>query len=482
MHSIHSRRTQACRVAALLAAALPSPTRGQEPQSGAAPMQHEHPGAANVEFPRLGRAQAAAKGPLFTLDRALEAARQNNPTLRQAEAGVRAARARIRQAGLYPNPVVGYAGDEIRGGQSGGGKQGLFVEQRIVAAGKLGRARDVLAKESRLAEAEAEEQKMRVETAVKMAFYRVLAVQEMADARADLARIAEETWEADRGLRNTGQVDESELLAAEIEMHRARLSARTMENTLREEWRSLASVVGLPDLPPATASGDLEEGWPELDEQQVQSVSTGSPANRIALAAEERAGAALESAKRQRIPDLAARAGLDYNHEPLGNPSLPTGWQFNAQLAVELPLFNRNQGEIAAARADIDRSAAEKQRVALTLRQRAASAFDRYANARLTAEEYRLRILPLARKSYRLMSDRYTEMQSSYPRVLDSKRKLFELQSEYLAALETLWRTGLALEGYLLTDGLEPPTQPGEVDRTIRETSLPAPERTRPSD
>ena len=170
---------------------------------------------------------------------------------------------------------------------------------------------------------------------------------------------------------------------------------------------------------------------------------------------------------------------IDYNHEPLNDHLLTTGWQWNAQLAVELPLFNRNQGNVASARADIDRAEAEKQRVALILRQRAASTFDEYTNARLTAEEYRDSILPLAKKSYAAMFDRYGETLAAYSRVLETKRKLFELQSEYIRSLETVWTTGIALQGFLLTDGLESPTQPGEMDRTIRETNLPTPERTR---
>jgi len=444
-------------------------------------MQHEpREKASTLEFPRLGRAQTkSSTTELFTLDHALEAARQNNPTLRQAEAGIRAARARMQQAALYPNPTVGYSGDEIRGGQSYGGKQGFFVEQTVVTGGKLSRARDVFAKEAQLAEIEAEEQKIRLETAVRIAFYRVLTTQELADARADLVRIADETLETERHLQNTGQADETEILAAELETRRMKLSARTMENTLREEWRALVSVLGQPALPLQTVSGDFERGWPELDEHQVDTVATQSPANRIASAASERARAELARARREKIPDILARAGLDYNHEPLDNPLLTTGWQWNAQLAVELPIFNRNRGNIASARANIDRAEYEKQRVSLTLHERASSVFDEYANARLTAEEYRDNILPLAKKSYTMMFERYGEMLASYPRVLESKRKLFELQSEYIASLETVWTTGLSLQGFLLTDGLEAPTQPGEMDRTIRETNLPTPERGR---
>ena len=61
----------------------------------------------------------------------------NNPALAKAEAQVRAIRGKWLQSGLYPNPVLGYSGDEM--GDSGtAGKQGAFVTQEIVTAGKLG--------------------------------------------------------------------------------------------------------------------------------------------------------------------------------------------------------------------------------------------------------------------------------------------------------------------------------------------------------
>src|SRR5262249_3167183 len=114
-------------------------------------------------FPRMGKAQEEAKGPLMTLASLQKTAAENNPTLLQAEAEIRAATARSQQSGLYPNPTVGYIGDEIRGGSVGGGKQGFFAAQPIVTAGKLAKSRKIFGEEVRLSEIEAEEQKMRVE-------------------------------------------------------------------------------------------------------------------------------------------------------------------------------------------------------------------------------------------------------------------------------------------------------------------------------
>jgi cobalt-zinc-cadmium efflux system outer membrane protein len=169
---------------------------------------------------------------------------------------------------------------------------------------------------------------------------------------------------------------------------------------------------------------------------------------------------------------------MEYNNDRLGSVPFAKGWEGIAEVAVQIPLFNRNQGNVAAARADIDRAGQEKKRIELALRERAASAVDQYANARLMAVEYRDEMLPRAKKAYSLMVERYGQMLASHPRVLEAQRKLYELQIDYIAALESVWTNGIALQGYLLTDGLEAPARPGEVDRPVRETNVPMPERT----
>ena len=470
---LSARATENARVAQAPAVS----TQNAEPQ-----MEHHHHGdipPVQAEYPRMGRAQERAQGALVTLEQVEKIAHESNPTLHQAEAEIRAAKARQQQAGLYPNPTVAYTGDEIRGGSVGGGKQGFFVQQTIVTAGKLRLNRNVSAKESSLATIEAEEQRIRVESAVKMAFIRVLAAQEMLETRRDLAKINQDVADTQRRLMNTGQADETEVLDAEVDAQRMRIAARMQENTLREEWRSLSAAIGQPDLPLATVVGDLERDWPELNEEQaVEAIAKQSPAVRIAEAASSRAQAVLARERRAPIPDVQVRGGMEYNNELLGSAPFSKGWEGIAELSLQVPIFNRNQGNVDEARAEIDRAEREKTRVALTLRERAASAVDQYANARLMALELRDEMLPRAKKSYGLMVEKYGLMLASYPRVLESQRKLYELHAGYIAALEGVWTNGIALQGFLLTDGLEAPARPGEVDLPIRETNIPSPERT----
>src|SRR5262245_15642759 len=51
--------------------------------------------------------------PALTLENLEQMALKNNPTLAQAEAAIQAAEGRRRQAGLWPNPIVGYEGEGL---------------------------------------------------------------------------------------------------------------------------------------------------------------------------------------------------------------------------------------------------------------------------------------------------------------------------------------------------------------------------------
>ena len=466
-------------VIATLSSSLPTCV-AQQSASAPAPHQempmHYHMDIPPVEpvYPRLGRPQEQAQGKLFTLDEAQHIAAEANPTLRQAEAEIRAAKARIQQAGLYPNPSVGYTGDEIRGGSINGGKQGFFAQQTVITGGKLGKNRSVFEQESHLAELEAEEQKTRVETAVKIAFYRVLAAQELLELRRDLSQIGLAYQQSQSDLVRTGQVDDAEQLETDIEVQRLHLAAFEQENVVREQWRKLAAVLGQPSLPQTTVAGNLEQGWPEINEEQIlNTIATLSPAARIADSASGRAAAEIAKAKSQAVPDLNLRGGFEYNNELLESIPRAIGWEGFAEVGVQLPLFNRNQGNIAEARAELDRAQLEKQRVELVLRERASSLLDQYATAKVISSQYRDSILPAAKKANTLLTEKYGMMLAAYPRMLEARRKNFELEAEYVRTLETVWTTSFALQGFLLTDGLEAPARPSEVDHPLRETNMP---------
>jgi len=130
-------------------------------------------------------------------------------------------------------------------------------------------------------------------------------------------------------------------------------------------------VIGQPDLPLTTVAGDLEKEWPEVNEEEaVDTIAKESPAVRIADVAEARAQSILARAKRESIPDVQVRGGMEYNPRTARQRPLREGWEGIAEVAVQIPLFNRNQGNVGAARADIERAGQERAHCAHAARAR----------------------------------------------------------------------------------------------------------------
>ncbi|HUQ49150.1 MAG TPA: TolC family protein [Terriglobales bacterium] len=423
----------------------------------------------------IGSGPPSATVPLYSLDQLENMALQKNPTLLQASAEVRAANGRRTQAGLLPNPTIGYSGEEIRGGSFGGGQHGGFVEQTFILGGKLGLSRKVAEQEINLAEIEVQEQRLRVQNSVRQVYFEVVADQERLELDRSAVTIAEEMHKTAMRLRNIGMTDPSEVLQAEIQVTRAKLEVMTQENKLRRQWKTMASIVGDPQLTQGRVDSRLDQDLPAIDQEQlVQSLLTTSPATRIAEANVFRSQAILSRARREYVPDLSVRAGLQQNRELIDGTGRRAGLQGFAEVGISIPIFNRNQGNVQAGQAELDRAKADQARVALVLRERAAAVVHDYRNARLTVDAYEKEILPKARQVYEMNLKAWGQMATSYPQVLMAQKGLYEYQSEYISALRSLRTTAISLKGFLLTDGLEAPARPGEVDMPVRELNLPS--------
>jgi outer membrane protein, heavy metal efflux system len=384
----------------------------------------------------------------------------NNPTLAQVQANLRVASGLAKQAGLYPNPTVGYYGDEIRGGYTGGGKQGGFVSQTIVLGGKLRAARRVAELAAAQVETGGQLQRVRVLNNVRASFYHALAAQRLVEVRKNLATLAADAAQTSLQLHNVGQADRPDILQAEVEQQQASVSLRVAQNDLQTAWRTLAAVTGKPDLPLVRLEGDLD-AFPDLRyEEWIATALRDSPEVKLAAQGIERAEASLVQARKAPIPDLQLTGILAQNFEPLESTRQATGLQGGAQVGVELPLFNRNQGAIAASRAEIESAKQDLARVKLQLQRDLASLFQDYNAARLIVEQYKTEVLPRAEQAYALYKSSYQKMASAYPQVLISQRTLFQLEADYVQALENVWQSSLGIRGFGLMDGLAEPVNP----------------------
>ena len=393
--------------------------------------------------------------PPLTLDAFLSIAQRSNPTLGESEAQVRAARAEAIQAGLYPNPTIGYSGDHIRGGSYGGGEQGGYLQQEIVLGGKLGLQRNVYTQEANALQLGADAQVTRVRSGVQGAFYAALAAQELVTLRGRLLRVATDAAETERQLANIGQADEPAVLQAEVDKERAQIDYLDAQRMYLNAFNTLATTAGQAALPPSPLTGDLQHP-PQIDPQQeVDTFIAHSPLFQRAEQEVSVAEASLAAAKRASVPDLTVRAGEWGSGEQLNDSHKGAGPESFAEVSLPLPLWNRNQGAVQAAAAKLERARDDVKRTRLLLQAGSAPLAQQYLSERFRADRLRAEILPRARRSYELSLSKYRQMVSPYPQVLAAQRMLFELQMEYVQALGGEWSSALLLSNSGLTQPLQ---------------------------
>ena len=198
----------------------------------------------------------ASRAPLKLQD-FLALADRNNPTLQQAAAIVRRSEAEASQASLYPNPTVGYEGDQIRGGSYGGGEQGGFVAQTVVLGGKLGLRRDIYQQQKQSDQIAAQAQLLRVHSEVTQMFYHALSAQQTVLVRGRLLGLANDAVLTARQLANVGQADSPDVLQAEVEAEQASIDYTVAQRLFLEKVQ-VARRGRRPT--PATEVAPLERG------------------------------------------------------------------------------------------------------------------------------------------------------------------------------------------------------------------------------
>jgi outer membrane protein, heavy metal efflux system len=393
-----------------------------------------------------------------------------NPTLKQATAQFEAALHRSRQAGLYPNPVLGYVQDQIgsfsesmptsggfavRGKPSPGDNVGAFVQWQLVTAGKLRLSRAKFAEEANAARWQAIGQELRVLNAVRIQYFEVLAAERMIGIHREIVKLDDDAVRTSQEMFNVGQAGEPEVIQARVNERRAKVALKKAENRFRGDWEELVSLVGAPELRPTPLDfKPLEaEVAPMSFDGTLSEMLHHSPEIQAALSEIRRDEIMVRRERVEPIPNVQVQAVTGYNYE-FGVQTA------GVQIGIALPIFNRNQGTIREAMSDLSRDHAECERVALSLRKRLAEVYTQYQDASQSVEDFRSGSLPMARKAYELQVASYHQRRAPWAQVIASRRIYFELSEDYVESLLALRRAEVEIGGMLLVDGLSSPPSP----------------------
>lgn len=159
--------------------------------------------------------------------------------------------------------------------------------------------------------------------------------------------------------------------------------------------------------------------------------------------------------------------GYNYERFEPVSPSVAgrrKGLEGRLEVGVNVPIFNRNQGGIAASEAELAIAERDLERLQLVLRSRFAGGFREYRNAQQMADRYRTQVVPKAREAYRTYLTNFRQMAAAYPQVLIAQRTLFQVEVEYAQALIQLRQRAIELRGFLLEGGLDPISPPANAE------------------
>ena len=370
-------------------------------------------------------------GPL-TLRQALALALVGSPELAMFDYDIRIAEAAILQARLLPNPELDLTSENVAGSGefsgTGAAERTLQLGQLIELAGKRGkRVREArLGRE--LAEFDYEAKKREVFLDVHTAFVEVLAGQRAIAVNQEIVELAESILPDIRRRMEAGKTSEIELTRSNVAIATARIGLEQARRDMLGAKHRLAAQWGSTKPRFTSAVGDLEDSPPIASLDALNARLASNPrvarfdtehARRVATLARERAAA---------VPDVTLRGGVRQFSD--ANTS---AFLFGA--SVPIPLFNRNQGNIRAAREQIGKTEAERAFVEATISAELAEAYHAALAAREQIQLFREIVMPQSDEALKLTSEGYRAGRFSYLEFLDVQRTLVTARQQFVAAL-----------------------------------------------
>lgn len=370
-----------------------------------------------------------------------------NPKLGQGAYAIDAARGRAIQAGLYPNPFLSVTGDEMGDVQGPGGIwTAPQLSQEIVTGGKLRLSQDAVQREVDQATLALTAQRYALMASIRAAFYDALSLQRRAAKLNEVRELVARSVAQAQELRKGNQIADLDVIQLEIEEERLRTDEESLKKELPAAYQRLASAVGVPGLPIASVIGDLEAPLPPYElERLTQIVPKLHPEAESARVGVLRAETLLRRAQVEPIPNVTLSGG--YVRQ---NQNKSDDWMIG--VSIPLPIWNRNQGNIFAAQAQVGEANLEVPRVENDLVDRTALAFREFAAARERALRLR-QVKAKAEEAYKIV---FAARATSTLQKLESQRTLRQAEVEYLRALGDAWKAAAAISGLTLEDQWPP--------------------------
>ena len=270
---------------------------------------------------------------------------------------------------------------------------------------------------------------------VRKAYFMVLGARQIRDLRNEIALAAGNSFELARRLHSAGNISDLELATEKAHFEQSRMELARSEATLLDEREHLTRLMGLWG---SQINWRLPQQLPDIPsaEMPLEHVESMAIENRLDLAAERKA-----------VEALAQALGITIDWRWVGQIEVGISreretdrtWVTGPSLAIELPIFNQRQADIARLEAQLRLSQNRLSAQAIDIRSEVRSLRNRLIMQRNIIDHYRHTFLPLREQIVDLTLKNYNYMLTGAFDLIMAKQQEFEAYQKYLEAIRDYW-------------------------------------------
>jgi len=370
----------------------------------------------------------------LTPEAAAQIALLNNPNLQAVYEDLGITQADVVEAGLLENPVLfGQARFANRSEEATNYEFGItqnFLNILMQPARKK-----LSAIRFEQVKLQVADEVIRMVAEVRKTYYSALGSRQVRDLRNEITSAARSSFELAQRLHSAGNISDLELTRENAHFEQSRLELANSETTLLNVREQLTRLMGF--WGPQT-NWRLPEQLPDIPTNEIPLEHLESMAikSRLDLAAEKKA-----------VEALAQALGITIDWRWIGQIEVGISreretdrtWVTGPSLAIELPIFNQRQADIARLEAQLRRSQNRLTAQAIDIRSEVRSLRNRLVMQRNLINHYRDTVLPLREQIVDLTLKNYNYMLTGTFDLLMAKQQEFEAYQKYLEAVRDYW-------------------------------------------
>lgn len=384
-------------------------------------------------------------GGVITLDDALRAAMDRHPSLAAAWHEIKAHEGKARQAGMLSNPSLTGEFEEFGGSGEYSGTDVISakigISQEFPLGGKRAKRVQVADAETELSVQERAAQIIALRTEVKKRFIRVHMLQEKLKLEQEKLRLVQASSDAISKRVSAGEVSPLDQAKIGVELASSGVAVERVKRELDAARYALASswAGNKPTFSEVRADYPMVTDIPS--ENELLALIEANPVYRILGKRVSLASVSLDLAKAEAWMDIELGGGIQQFEETDDHA-------YFFEVSIPIPIFDRNQGGIQAARETLNSAEKRQEAGMLALKKNILETAKRLSSVQYAFLAMQNTVLPAAEKAYVSVQKGYMAGEQDYLEFLDAQHTLLEIRRERLELLAELQELRAELESF----------------------------------